>query len=91
MPVGVLRSERSQLRQIIACERAALEADRFHWPEVLRQPAPRVQPEMSKLQREPVAPKSAILILPELTHLGGRQRRLNVKIVRFSLFITFVK
>jgi len=50
MPVGVLRSERSQLRQIIACERAALEADRFHWPEVLRQPSPRVQPEMSKLQ-----------------------------------------
>jgi hypothetical protein len=50
MPVGVLRSERSQLRQIIACERAALEADRFHWPEVLREPSPRVQPEMSKLQ-----------------------------------------
>jgi hypothetical protein len=52
MPVGVLRSERPQLRQIIACERAALEADRFHWPEVLRDPAPRVQLEMSHLQAQ---------------------------------------
>ena len=50
MPVGVLRSERPQLRQIIACERAALEADRFHWTEVLRDSVPRVQPEMSNLQ-----------------------------------------
>jgi hypothetical protein len=49
MPVGVLRSERPQLRQIIACERAALEADRFHWPKVLRDPAPGVQPQMSNL------------------------------------------
>src|ERR1041385_300119 len=52
MPVGVLRSERPQLRQIIACERAALEADRFHWPEVLCDPAPGVQPEMSNLQAQ---------------------------------------
>lgn len=50
MPVGMLRSERPQLRQIIATERAALEADRFHWTEVLRNPALRVQPEMSNLQ-----------------------------------------
>src|SRR5258706_8753754 len=50
MPVGMLRSERPQLRQIIACERAALDADRFHWPQVLRDPAPRVQPQMSNLQ-----------------------------------------
>ena len=52
MPAGVLRSERPQLRQIIACERAALEADRFHWPEVLRDPPPGVQRQMSNLQSQ---------------------------------------
>ncbi len=30
MPVGVLRDQGAQLRQIIARERAALKADRFH-------------------------------------------------------------
>ena len=50
MPVGMLRDYRAQLRQIIARERAALEADRFHCPQVLCHPGPRVQQQMSKLQ-----------------------------------------
>src|ERR1035441_7395940 len=50
MPVGVLRHQGAQLRQIIARERAALEADRFHCPQLLGHPGPRVQQKMSKLQ-----------------------------------------
>jgi hypothetical protein len=33
MPVGMLRDQGAHRRQIIARERAALEADRFHWPQ----------------------------------------------------------
>ena len=40
MPVGMLRDQGAQPRQIIARERAALEADRFHWPQDLRHPGP---------------------------------------------------
>ena len=50
MPVGMLRDQGAQSRQIIAREHAALEADRFHWPQLLRHPGPRVQQKMSKLQ-----------------------------------------
>src|ERR1039458_2377410 len=50
MPVGVLRHQGAQLRQIIARERAAPEADRVHCPQLLGHPGPRVQQKMSKLQ-----------------------------------------
>ena len=53
MPVGVLRQQGAQLRQIIARERAALEADRFHCPQLLCHPGPRVRQKMSKLQPSP--------------------------------------
>ena len=50
MPVGVLRNQGAQLRQIIARERTALKADRFHCPQLLCHPGPRVRQKMSKLQ-----------------------------------------
>src|SRR5208337_2955593 len=43
MPAGVLRDQRAHRRQIIARERAALEADRFHCPQDLPRPVARVQ------------------------------------------------
>ncbi len=50
MPVGMLGDERPQLPQIIARDRAALDAERFHWTDVLHAKVRRVQHEMSKLQ-----------------------------------------
>ena len=40
MPFGMLRDQGAHRRQIIARERAALEADRFHWPQELSHPGP---------------------------------------------------
>ena len=50
MPIGVLRDQRPHPRQIVARQRAPLEADRFHCRQVLRDPNFRVQRKMSKLQ-----------------------------------------
>jgi hypothetical protein len=50
MPLGVPRNQRPHQRQIIARERTALKADRFHCRQVLPDPKFRVQRKMSKLQ-----------------------------------------
>ena len=81
MPIGMLGDQRPQLPQIIACQRAALDLDRFQQVDFLQADPFRVQQKMSKLQvpavtrRDPHRP-----VLARLTHTVLRSHGFAAKI-----------
>ncbi len=68
MPVGVLGDERPQLPQIIARERAALDPDRFHRPDVLHagQPSPALNVQTPGAGLQPAALKRRAIAMVSL-------------------------